>query len=116
MQDEKPVDIADIQNQIVEAIQSKCKIQMNYKGEGLRIICPHAMYISTSGKVRVDSYQLSGYSSHSNKYPYWRPFDITKITELKVLNERFDVAHGYNPFSPKYLHSIVKIEEPSTRW
>jgi hypothetical protein len=106
---EKPVDTANIQDQIIEAIRSKCKVELNYKGEGLRIVCPHAMYISTSGKIRVDSYQVSGYSNHFYKCPHWRPFDIAVITELKILNETFDTAHGYDSLSHKYLNAIVKI-------
>ena len=106
---EQSVDTANIQNQIIEAIRSKCKVELNYNGEGLRIVCPHAMYISPSGKIRVESYQVSGYSSHSNKSPYWRPFDIAKITGLKILNETFNTAHGYDSLSHKYVNAIVKI-------
>jgi predicted DNA-binding transcriptional regulator YafY len=106
---DKSVDTADIQDQLIKAILSKCKVELNYKGEGPRIICPHALYICTSGRIHVDSYQVSGHSSHSRKSPYWRPFDITKITELRVLDENFDTAHGYDPFSHKYLNAIVKI-------
>ena len=106
---EKLVDTANIQNQIIEAIRLKCKVELNYKGDGLRIVCPHAIYISTSGKTRVDSYQVSGYSSHSKESPYWRPFDIAKITELKILNETFSTVPGYDPLSQKYSNAIVKI-------
>lgn len=106
---EKSVDTSNIQNQIIEAIRSKCKVEFNYKGEGYRIACPHALYISTSGKIRVDSYQISGYSSHSNKSPYWRPFDVAKITELKILNELFSTVRGYDPLSQKYVNAIAKI-------
>jgi predicted DNA-binding transcriptional regulator YafY len=106
---EKSIDTESIQNQIIEAIRLKHKVELNYKGEGLRIVCPHALYISTSGRIRVDSYQVSGYSSHSNKCPYWRPFDIAKITGLKILNETFVTAPGYDPLSHKYSNAIFKI-------
>ncbi len=106
---EKAVDTSNIQDQIIEAIRSKCKVELNYKGEGYRIVCPHAIYISTGGNIRVDSYQVSGYSSHSKKSPHWRPFDVAKITELKILDEPFDTVHGYDPFSQKYVNAIVKI-------
>ena len=98
-----------IENKIIEAIKSKSKVELNYKGKGHRIVCPHAIYISSTGKTLVDCYQLSGYSTQSEKIPDWRQFDITKITELKFLNEPFDTAHGYNPFSDKYSNAIMKI-------
>jgi hypothetical protein len=106
---EKLGNTANIQNQIIEAIRLKCKVELNYKGDGLRIVCPHAAYISPSGKVRVDSYQISGYSGHSMGSPHWRPFDIAKITELKILNETFSTVPGYDPLSRKYSNALVKI-------
>jgi hypothetical protein len=106
---EKLADTANIQNQIIEAIQSKCKVELNYKGAGFRIVCPHAVFISPSGNIRVDSYQVSGYSGHSQEFPHWRPFDIAKITELKILDETFSPVPGYEPLSHKYSNAIVKI-------
>ena len=94
---------------IINAIKSKRKVELNYKGEGYRIVCPHAIYISTIGNTLVDFYQLSGYSTHSEKIPDWRTFDIEKITALKILDDTFDVAPGYNPFSNKYSNAIAKI-------
>lgn len=98
-----------VENKIINAIKSKQKIELNYKGEGYRVVCPHAIYISSTGKTLVDCYQLSGYSTHSEKIPDWRPFDIAKITELKFLDEAFDIALGYNPFSDRYSNAIIKI-------
>lgn len=102
-------DAENIQNQLIEAIRSKCKVELNYKGSGLRIVCPHAVYISPSGNIRLDSYQVSGYSSHSQESPHWRPFDIAKIKELRILNETFSTIPGYDPLSHKYSNAIVKI-------
>jgi hypothetical protein len=102
-------DTANIQNQIIEAIRLKCKVELNYNGEGLRIVCPHAVYTSTSGKIRMDGYQVSGYSSHLKESPYWRPFEISKITELNILNETFGTVPGYDPLSNKYSNAILKI-------
>lgn len=98
-----------IQNQIAKAIKLKCKVELNYEGAGPRIVCPHAIYVSSSGKIRVDSFQVSGYSSHYKRLPYWRPFDISKIAGLKVLNENFIPAPGYDPLSNRYSKAIIKI-------
>jgi hypothetical protein len=98
-----------IQNQIAEAIKLKFKVELDYKGAGTRIVCPHAIYVGSKGKIRVDSFQISGYSSHYKSLPYWRPFDISKIAGLKVLNENFTPAPGYDPLSDKYSKAIVKI-------
>ena len=94
---------------IINAIKSKCKVEVNYKGEGYRIVCPHVIYISNTGKTLVDSYQLSGYSNHREKIPGWRPFDLEKIVALKILGETFNIAPGYNPLSDRYSNAIAKI-------
>jgi len=99
----------DIQEIIIKAIRSKCKVTLNYKWEGMRIVCPHVIYRSSTGKILVDTYQVSGYSNHPADIPGWRPFDISKITELNILNETFDLADGYNPLSERYTNSIAKI-------
>jgi len=96
----------DIQSQIIDAIKSRCKVEINYKGEGYRLVCPHALYISSTGKTLVDSYKLSGYSTHAEQIPGWRPFDISKITVIRVLDETFAIAPGYNPSSERYLNII----------
>jgi hypothetical protein len=98
-----------MQNQIVEAIRSMRKMQINYKGEGNRLVCPHALYVSSTGKTLVDSYQLSGFSNHSEEIPGWRPFDLAKISSLKILEESFDIAAGYNPSSDRYNSAVAKV-------
>ena len=99
----------NIKETIIFAIKSRKKVELNYKGEGLRLVCPHALYISSTSKILVDSYQLSGYSTHAEQIPGWRPFDISKITEIKVLDEIFEVAPEYNPSSKRYSNVIAMI-------
>ena len=99
----------DVQTQMTNVIKSRRKVELNYKGEGYRLVCPHALYISSTGKTLVDSYQLSGYSTHAEQIPGWRPFDISKITEIRVLDETFEIAPGYNPSSERYLNAITMI-------
>ena len=98
-----------IKAQIINAIKSRRKVELNYKGEGYRLVCPHALYISSTGKTLVDSYQLSGYSTHAEQIPGWRPFDVSKIIEVRVLDETFEIAPGYNHFSERYLNAIAMV-------
>lgn len=98
-----------VEDKIINAIKSKQKVELNYKGEGYRVVCPHAIYISITGKTLIDAYQLSGYSTHFEKIPDWRQFDIEKITALKNLDDTFNIAPGYNPLSDKYSNAITKI-------
>lgn len=99
----------DIQRQIIDAIKSRRKVEINYKNEGYRLVCPHALFISPTGKTLVDSYQISGYSDHPEQIPDWRPFDISKITELKVLDKTFELTSGYRPLSDRCSNAIAMI-------
>ena len=99
----------NIKEQIISAIKARNKMELDYKGEGYRLVCPHALYISSTGKTLVDAYQLSGHSSHSEQIPGWRPFDISQITNLKLLDETFETADGYNPQSDRYSSVIAMV-------
>ncbi len=83
---------ADIRDQLSEAIRLKSKVEINYKGKERRIICPHAIYAGSRGKLFLDSHQISGFSNHSDRLPYRRLFDLSKIVELTILDEDCDIA------------------------
>lgn len=92
---------------IIEAIRAKRKMRMNYNQEGHRLVCPHVLYYSASGNKLVDVYQVSGYSNHPEKIPGWRPFYVSEITEINILDETFDIADGYNPYDTDRYHTII---------
>ncbi|HEX9667815.1 MAG TPA: hypothetical protein VGA95_14805 [Thermodesulfobacteriota bacterium] len=100
-----------IKNQIIEAIKSGYKVELNYKGEGNRLVHPHALYRDkTSGTLKVDCYQEAGFSTKPHEIPNWRQFDINLITSLRLLNESFTVASVYNPSSERYSNAIAMIK------
>lgn len=100
----------NFQTDIINAIRSKCTIELNYKKEEEnRVVCPHALYISPTGKTFVDAYQLAGYSTHPENIPGWRNYEVSEITTLQVLDETFEITPGYNPLSKRYLNAIAKI-------
>lgn len=97
----------NLQNQVIAAIRSRKQLKINYEGEGQRIICPHILYLSATGNNLVDAYQIYGYSSRPEEVPGWRPFDISKISELMILDNIFEIAPGYNPFNAKKYRTII---------
>ena len=84
-------------------------MEINYKGEGKRLLCPHALFTSTQENILVDAYQLGGYSNHSEDVPGWRQFNIHDISSMAILNESFDIAPGYNPTSDRYNNALAII-------
>lgn len=100
----------DFNNQIITAIKSKRQLKINYRGEGDRIVCPHILYFSSTGNKLLDAYQISGYSERPKDIPIWRPFYVSEITELVILNDKFEIAKGYNPLNKdRYITIIEKI-------
>ena len=99
-----------IQEQISQAIKTKSKMSVNYKGEEVREISPHVLFGNDPDAVFLDAYQVSGHSNHPETIPGWRQFSIHKIIEVEVLAEIFNLAEGYNPESEKYHNAIIKVE------
>ncbi|OGF33559.1 hypothetical protein A2223_02295 [Candidatus Falkowbacteria bacterium RIFOXYA2_FULL_35_8] len=101
-----------IEHQIIEAIKNKKMISFTYiEKEALRDIrraAPHAFFVSTAGNKNVDAFQYDGYSKKGS-LPAWRQFTIDNIRDLVLLDENFEVAHGYNPYSKQYDRAICKI-------
>jgi len=94
---------------IIIAINSRRKLKINYKKTGDRIICPHVLYISATGKKIIDAYQLSGYSE-TDKLPEWKSFNVSDIDKVSVLKDTFDIVPAYNPSNKeKYVTIIARI-------
>lgn len=98
-----------IEEIIREAIRERAPISLCYDSTGpaLRIVHPHVLYRSSTGKVCVDCYQVDGSSSSGGMLPDWRPFNLAKITEVELLDGEFDIAPGLNLGSPKYSNGLL---------
>src|SRR6266566_575790 len=96
-----------IRSNLLAAVADRRVVELRYQGDAAkRVIQPHIVYRTGTGKECVDGYQLAG-PTHSGSLPDWRPFDLTKIQYLEVLHERFSPAPGYNPSSRKYQRGVV---------
>ncbi|OGX27988.1 MAG: hypothetical protein A2879_00805 [Omnitrophica WOR_2 bacterium RIFCSPHIGHO2_01_FULL_49_10] len=98
----------DLESQIITAIREKRQMKINYKGYGDRIVCPHVLYFSSAGNKLVHTYQISGYSEHPQQIPGWRPFQLSEITDFSILDEKFEVAPGYNPSNRDKYSTIIE--------
>lgn len=93
---------------LITAIDSRRLVNFNYENQSIRRAAPHAVYISSAGNKNLDAYQFDGYSKSGN-LPDWRNFLLSKIQNLEILDEKFEIAPGYKTHSPKYNRSIHKI-------
>ncbi len=72
---------------IKEAINNMQLVEFYYDG-GKRTVEPHCYGQSSKGNDVIRAYQVSGYSS-SGKLG-WKLYDLSKVSSLILLNEKFD--------------------------
>lgn len=104
---------------LTKSIEDRKSISFQYnkpdKSEGNRIGNVHAIFIFTSIKGMISTklhiVQTDGVSDSADKgdFPFWRTFDISFISDVKILEDsnQFEIAEGYNPES--YNHPLAKI-------
>jgi len=101
-----------IEQQIVEAIKNRSSVSFTYLEKearrDIRRAAPHALFISTAENKNVDAFQYDGYSKKGG-LPAWRQFTVDNIRDLILLDEHFDIAPGYKPYSDKYKNYICKV-------
>lgn len=93
---------------LIEAIDNRKLVNFIYEEQPIRRAAPHAIYISSAGNENLDAYQFDGYSQSGN-LPDWRNFLLSKIHDLEILKEKFEIAQGYKSYSSKYNKSVHKI-------
>jgi len=84
---------------IAAAILNKRCVAIHYKDQHqLRIIEPHVLYRTKSNRSVVQSYQIRGHSSGGRVPPFWRPFQVKKISSIQLLDETFTprVEEGFD--------------------
>jgi predicted DNA-binding transcriptional regulator YafY len=96
-----------IRTDLLSAVSEHRVVELRYQDDAAnRVVHPHVVYRTRGGKECVDAYQVAG-ATQSGDLPDWRPFDLSKIRHLQVLDERFLLAPGYNPSGRKYRNGII---------
>lgn len=82
------------------------RLEYRYRGQGLRLVHPHALYASSRGLL-CDVYQVSGYTSEGKTLPGWRALEVACVVSAETESGRFALAPGYNPASARYQGGLV---------
>ncbi len=96
------------------AIINKRCVAVRYKGQTqTRFIEPHILYRTKSGRYVVESYQIRGHSAGGRLPPFWRPFQLKKITTVQVLEELFNprVVEGFQTIRKMVTSEIIGVVE-----
>ena len=91
--------------ELVDAVRGHHAVELIYRG-GSRIVHPHAVYRSATGKLCMDGVQVAG-TTRSGALPGWREFELMKIADVRVLETTFDPDAGFKPGSTKYRHGLL---------
>jgi hypothetical protein len=91
---------------LVEAVRAHRAVELRYRGQGARVVHPHAVYRTSRGGLRVDGVQVSGATS-SGSLPGWRDFELMKISDVEVLDAVFEPAPDFDRAAPKYRHGLI---------
>jgi hypothetical protein len=70
------------------AIQNRLRLELNYNGEGVRLVEPYCFGRSKAGNYVLRVYQIEGYTT--SIIPGWKLLDQSKISDLKILADSFD--------------------------
>ena len=73
---------------ISAAINDRRRIKLDYE-PGHRLIEPHAYGLSKDGNELLRAFQVEG-ASASGEHVNWKLFRVDRITQLAMLDERFD--------------------------
>lgn len=76
-----------MRNQIVQAIQSRQVLTINYD-PGERVIEPHAVGMSKDGNELLRAFQVSG-ASASGEHTEWKLFRLDRVRSLKLPGQSF---------------------------
>jgi hypothetical protein len=95
--------------ELLDAVRAHRVVELAYRGRagvGARIVHPHAVYRTSSGKLCMEGVQVGG-ETRSGSLPGWREFELMKVVEVRVLSTVFEPAPDYNPAAPRYRHGLL---------
>jgi predicted DNA-binding transcriptional regulator YafY len=88
-----------------QAIRGRNVVEFRYSGR-VRVAHPHAIFVAGTGTHCLDAVQVGGRST-SGPLPGWRRFDLNRIDEVTILDERFDVDPEFDERARDYRRGIV---------
>ncbi len=100
---------------LTAAIQNKRRLRLRYKDQAApRVVEPHVLYRTRSGRLVLQAYQTRGYSAGNRVPPFWRPFQVRKIATLDVLEEMFTprVREGYETVYKLIRGELLAAADP----
>lgn len=97
---------------LAQAIRHRHRVRLAYRrdgGRGLRVGQPHILYTAATGRLLVDLWQESGFTSRG-RLPVWSALDVEQISEVEVLDTGFRPRPDFNPANARYVRVHASAE------
>jgi hypothetical protein len=96
---------------IREAIAARIPLALKYDGDRgpTRTVHPQVLFVTSTGRLCVDCYQVAGHTSSGGPLPGWRDFDLAKIDRLEISDGSLRPAPGLNLAAPKYARVLAHV-------
>jgi hypothetical protein len=97
---------------LAAAVLGRRRVSFRYapdpRAAGQRVVSPHAVYRTLTGKLCLQGVQVAGPTSHgAASLPGWRTFEVRLMSGVRELSDEFEVAAEFRPDSPAYRRMIV---------
>ena len=89
----------NIEPELTSSIFGRYELRIRYDGAGERVVRPHAVFRTDTGKVCVHV--------HEPARDGWRVLDIARMTHPDVLPSRFEPHPDYDPRATLYRHGLI---------
>lgn len=71
-----------------------------------RIVEPHMVFVSTTGKRLLHCYQIGGYSA-GGILRGWKNMEVTAFDGAQIVDQRFAPREDYNPFNEEMFPDVA---------
>jgi hypothetical protein len=98
---------------LAAAIEHRHVVRFRYLSDpprAWRWVQPHVLFESHHGKALLDAVQIAGYTSNAAAgFPVWRQFDVSMITEVEALVDRFEPAPDLRLSAERYARVVAAV-------
>lgn len=96
---------------LCHAIEGRLQVSLSFdqgSGPGQRICQPYMVYETSTGRLMLEAFQLSGDSARA--LPSWKSLELRSIRVVQLREETFDPVSSWNPSNrERYVLPICSI-------
>lgn len=111
--------MSEVERTFVEAAEARRLVWLTEASGRYRIVEPHMLFVSSTGKRLFHFYQIGGYSA-GGVLRGWKNPESSVFTGAQVVEQSFTPRDDYNPFNEMFVDVVFavptrdgRVREPS---